>query len=102
MNGAADRVAGDEREHVPDTAPYIRVHGTYGGGDPTLHRIREVDVEVPIANCYPVDYTMIVRAVLAELRRIADLASYETAIHAGGETFPVPGATSAATAGGER
>jgi hypothetical protein len=98
INGTAlaDRVAGDgyEGECAHEVPAHIRVSGSYIGGDPTLHRIREVTVEVPITSCYPSDYTMIIRSVLTEMGRLAKLGSYETTIHAGKDSFPVEAATS--------
>lgn len=82
-----NQVAGDEPPFV-HSGPSIWMNAEFGGGDPTLCRVRTVSITIPVlgVNDDITEYGEIVVKVLAELARLGTLKSFET----NGPLAPIP------------
>jgi hypothetical protein len=74
-----DQVAGDRVETEPAEAPSLFITARFGGGDPTLCRMRDVSITIPIQHSDMVDdVTALIAGTLRELSKLGNIASLET------------------------
>jgi hypothetical protein len=89
----AAEAAGEELEYDP--APCIYIRGEFVGGDPTLNRVRDVSVSIPVREDDRLsEYGQLIAVTLAELAKLGNLASYETTLNMGGQTERIRNASS--------
>ena len=68
------QVVPEPAEAVRYDHPSVYVTATYDGGDPALHRLREVSVSFPVREGEPYSrYAEVVQAAIGEVARLADL-----------------------------